>query len=114
MRRLRWLIAILLAFAMIAAACGDDDSTTATEPADEPAAEEPAAEEPVAEEPAAEEEMDEEEMDEEEAAGTLTDAGVDDETIKLGMLASSEATAPESPGSTRARATSAPGRARSS
>ena len=47
-RRLRWLIAILLAFAMIAAACGDDDSTTAEEPAaDEPAAEEPAADEPA-------------------------------------------------------------------
>ena len=86
MRRLRWLIAILLAFAMIAAACGDDDSTTTEEPAaDEPAAEEPAAEEPAAEEPA-EEEPAEEEMEEEEMAEMLTDVGVDDETIKLGML----------------------------
>ena len=65
-RRLRSWIALLLAFALIAAACGgdDDDGTeadppadstdevVADEPADEPAAEEPAAEEPAAEEPA--------------------------------------------------------------
>ena len=43
-RRLMNLLAILFAFALIAAACGDDDA--------QPAAEEPAAEEPVAEEPA--------------------------------------------------------------
>lgn len=60
----RWLtlLAVLVAFAFVAAACGDDDSTTAepaeepaTEPAEEPA-EEPAAEpaEEPAEEPAAE------------------------------------------------------------
>ena len=43
-RRLMNLLAILFAFALIAAACGDDDA--------QPAAEEPAAEEPAAEEPA--------------------------------------------------------------
>lgn len=43
-RRLMKLLAILFAFALIAAGCGDDDA--------QPAAEEPAAEEPAAEEPA--------------------------------------------------------------
>jgi peptide/nickel transport system substrate-binding protein len=56
------LIAVLLAFALVAAACGDDattgsgeaDTTMAEEPAaDEPAADEPAADEPAADEPAA-------------------------------------------------------------
>jgi len=46
--RLSKLLAILLALVMVAAACGDDDSTTA----DEPAADEPAADEPAADEPA--------------------------------------------------------------
>ena len=48
---MRWnrLFVTLMAFSLFAAACGDDDSTTA----DEPAADEPAADEP-AEEPAAE------------------------------------------------------------
>ena len=48
----RWfrLLAVLFAFTLIAAACGDDDSTTADEPADEPAEDEEPAEEP-AEEP---------------------------------------------------------------
>lgn len=60
--RLRRIFAILFAFSLLAAACGDDDSTTAA-PAEEPAAE-PAAE--PAEEPAAEpaEEPAEEPMDE--------------------------------------------------
>ena len=55
-----WL-ALLAAFSLFAAACGDDEgeaapTTTAQAPAaEEPAAEEPAAEEPAAEEPAAEE-----------------------------------------------------------
>ena len=54
---LRWL-AILFAFAFIAASCGDDsaDEPAADEPAaDEPAADEPAADEPAADEPAADE-----------------------------------------------------------
>jgi len=64
LRRHGWqLIAVLLAFALVAAACGDDattgsedaDTTTAEEPAaDEPAADEPVADEPAADEPAAE------------------------------------------------------------
>ncbi len=50
MRRARWLIALLSVFTLIAAACGDDDSTSTA--ADEPAADEPAADEPAADEPA--------------------------------------------------------------
>ena len=52
----RWLplLAILVTFGLVAAACGDDDA--AEEPAtEEPTAEEPATEEPTAEEPATEE-----------------------------------------------------------
>ena len=70
-RRLRSWIALLLAFALIAAACGgDDDDAAEPAPADsnEPAAEEPAAEEPAAEEPAAEEPAAEEPAAEEPAA----------------------------------------------
>jgi ABC-type branched-subunit amino acid transport system substrate-binding protein len=58
------MMAMLLAFAMVAAACGsdsDDGDTAADTTAEEPAAEEPAAEEPAAEEPAAEEPAAEEE-----------------------------------------------------
>ena len=46
-RRLAMWAALLIVFALIAAACGDDsDSSTADEPAaDEPAADEPAADE---------------------------------------------------------------------
>ncbi len=55
MSKTRWtkLLALLMIFGLIAAACGSDsdDGDTAAE---EPAAEEPAAEEPAAEEPAAE------------------------------------------------------------
>ena len=78
----------MVVFALVAAACGDDDddvdaAPTTEAPAPEPAVEEPepepvseepepepepAAEEPAAEEPAAEEEMAEEEMAEEEMA----------------------------------------------
>ena len=47
------VLAPMLAFSLVAAACGGDDAADA--PAEEPAAEEPAAEEPAAEEPAAEE-----------------------------------------------------------
>ena len=38
MRRFRWLLAVLLAFALVAAACGDDDDTQASEGDDTPAA----------------------------------------------------------------------------
>ena len=65
-RRLK-LLAPLLAFSVVAAACGDNDD--AAEPAEEPAAEEPAAEEPAAEEPAAEEPAAEEPAAEEPAGG---------------------------------------------
>ncbi len=68
---MRWkpLFVLGVAFTLLAAACGDDDSTTAEEPAaEEPAAEEPAAEEPAAEEPAAEEPAAEEPAAEEPAA----------------------------------------------
>ena len=55
-----WLLGLVIVFALIAAACGDDDDTTAEEPAAaEPAAAEPADEEPAAEEPAAEPAADE-------------------------------------------------------
>ena len=65
-KRASLMLALLAAFALIAASCGDDEDTTTTpapaaeEPAAEPAAEEPAAEEPMEEaEPAAEEPMEE-------------------------------------------------------
>ena len=64
-RRLK-LLAPLLAFSVIAAACGDNDDDDAAEPAEEPAdapAEEPAGDEPAAEEPAAEEPAAEEPAD---------------------------------------------------
>ena len=87
--KMRPLWLLLGAFALIAAACGDDgggadvpaaaepaaaepaaDEPAADEPAaDEPAAEEPAAEEPAADEPAAEEPAAEEPAAEEPAAG---------------------------------------------
>jgi branched-chain amino acid transport system substrate-binding protein len=56
-RKLLRLLAILFAFALVAAACGDDDDATdaGTATAEEPTAEEPTAEEPTAEEPTAEE-----------------------------------------------------------
>jgi ABC-type branched-subunit amino acid transport system substrate-binding protein len=70
------LLAILFAFALIAAGCGDDDAQPAAE---EPAAEEPAAEEPAAEEPAAEE-----------PAGLTVpdnpDNGVTSDEIKVGWM----------------------------
>jgi ABC-type branched-subunit amino acid transport system substrate-binding protein len=74
---------------MLAAACGSDSDDSSTEAAEEPAAEEPAAEEPAAEEPAAEEPAAEEPAEEPaaEAGGDiLVDVGVDDETIKIGLL----------------------------
>ena len=46
-RRLTMWVALLLVFALIAAACGDDDDSST---ADEPAADEPAADEPAADE----------------------------------------------------------------
>jgi spermidine/putrescine-binding protein len=62
------LLALLLALAMISAACGDDDSSpTDSVPAEEPAPEEPAPEEPTAEEPAPEEPAPEEPTAEEPA-----------------------------------------------
>ena len=48
--RLFAILGILFSFALLAAACGDDDSST--DAADEPAADEPAADEPAADEPA--------------------------------------------------------------
>lgn len=67
MRRSRWtkLVALLMIFGLIAAACGSDDAddTAVGDAAEEPAAEEPAAEEPAAEEPAAEEPAAEEPAD---------------------------------------------------
>ena len=54
--KMRPLWLLLGAFALIAAACGDDGGGGADEPAaDEPAAAEPAADEPAADEPAADE-----------------------------------------------------------
>ena len=54
--KMRPLWLLLGAFALIAAACGDDGGGGADEPAaDEPAADEPAADEPAADEPAADE-----------------------------------------------------------
>ena len=71
--KITWRLAIaLMAFALIAAGCGDDDAAeepaTPAPAAEEPAAEEPAAEEPAAEEPAAEEPAAEEPAAEEPAA----------------------------------------------
>ena len=95
--RMAIFVASLAAFAMIAAACGDDDSdveatpTTAApapaaeEPAEEPAAEEPAAEEPAAEEPAAEEPAAEEPAAEEPAA-PVDPCGAENETGKITIM----------------------------
>ena len=68
--RILRLLAALAVLGLIAAACGDDDDTSASEQpaAEEPEAEEPAAEEPEAEEPAAEEPEAEEPAAEEPAA----------------------------------------------
>ena len=52
MRRLRWLLAIFMASAMIAAACGDDSTTTAEPDTAEPAPAEPDTAEPAPAEPA--------------------------------------------------------------
>jgi len=52
MKRFSWIAVLLLALALVLAACG---GAAEQPPAEEPAAEEPAAEEPAAEEPAAEE-----------------------------------------------------------
>ena len=73
-KKLHWLLAVLLAFSLVAAACGDDDDDASesesaeTEAVDEAAAEEEAAEEETAEEDMAEEEAAEEDTAEEEAA----------------------------------------------
>jgi branched-chain amino acid transport system substrate-binding protein len=69
-KRFFWLIALLVALALVATACGGGaEEPAAEEPAAEaPAAEEPAAEEPAAEEPAAEEPAAEEPTAEEPAA----------------------------------------------
>ncbi len=54
--RLRWIVATFLLFALVATSCGDDDDTSAEQPAaEEPSAEEPTAAEPATEEPAADE-----------------------------------------------------------
>ena len=94
-------ITVLLAFTMIAAACGDDssssgDAATADEPAaDEPAADEPAADEPAADEPAADEPAADEPAADEPAADEPADdamaelspvPGFDGETIKVGVI----------------------------
>src|SRR5690606_32564734 len=98
-------MAPLVALALVAAACGgDDDGGDATEPtaeaptaeepeptAEEPTAEEPTAEEPTAEEPTAEEPTAEEPTAEEPTAvdpsEILTDFGVNDERILIGLNA---------------------------
>jgi len=57
MRQARWLMALLAVFALVAAACGDDDDAAPAEPAapaEAPAAEAPAEEAAPAEEPAEE------------------------------------------------------------
>ena len=64
---MRKYLAVMAVFAVMAAACGDDDAST-PEPAEAPAVEEAAAEEPAAEEPAAEEAPAEEAPAEEPAA----------------------------------------------
>ena len=68
-------LALLLAFGLVAAACGGDDEPEASEPAaDEPEASEPAADEPEASEPAADEpEASEPAADEPEASEPAAD-----------------------------------------
>ncbi|MBL6760716.1 MAG: ABC transporter substrate-binding protein, partial [Ilumatobacteraceae bacterium] len=78
----------LVALALVAAACGDDDA--ADEPADAPAAaDEPADEPAAADEPADEPAAADEPADEpaEEPAELLFDYGVSDDTIRVGMNA---------------------------
>lgn len=85
------LLALFLAFALIAAACGGDDDDTSTTP--EPAAEEPAeeapaeepAEEAPAEEPAEETPAEEEAPAEEAPALTASFRGVSEDTITVGV-----------------------------
>ena len=82
-RRSLKVLAVMIGLAMLAAACGDDDDSTAEEPAaDEPAADEPAADEPAADEPAA----DEPAADDELVILSDPDSGVTDDTIKVGWL----------------------------
>ena len=86
MRRLRWLLAVLLSLSLIAAACGDDEDTTVdsdAEAADTVAEAEP--DDDMAEEDMAEEES--EEPAEEAAPEILTGLGVDAENkiIRLGL-----------------------------
>ena len=74
------LLAVLFAFALIAAACGDDDDdeSTSTEEATEEPAEEEAEEEPAEEEEAAEEPAEEEAAEDEEAAEEGEEEPADD------------------------------------
>ena len=71
-KKMRTWTLLLVVLALVAAACGDDDSSSDTA-ADEPAADEPAADEPAADEPAADEPA-----ADEPAAAT--------ETLKIGVL----------------------------
>ncbi len=71
MRRLRWFMAVLLVFALIAAACGDDDDDGAADGDDTVPADDTAADD----------------AGDDGAAEVLTDVGVDDEVIKVGLLA---------------------------
>lgn len=80
MKRYRWLIAILAAMALVAAACGSDDDDVTADDSDTQTTEQ-ATDDTTAD-------STDEPADDggEDAAALLTDIGVDDETIKVGFL----------------------------
>ncbi len=90
MNRLKWLLAVMVALAMLAAACGDDDTTDADTPDPDPdpggATEDPPEDLPDPE-PDPPEDPPEDLPDPEPTTPAIaTDVGVDDDTIRIGFL----------------------------
>ncbi len=85
MRRLRWLLAILLAFSLIAAACGDDSDSSTDTAADDTAADDTAADDTAADDTAAADDA----MADDAMAEMITGPGVDAENhvIRIGLNA---------------------------
>ncbi len=94
MRRLRLLVALLLAFALVAAACGDDDSTdtstdTSEQPSDEGTDGSAGTDEGADDEDMGDGDMGDGDMGDEMSMDVLTDFGVDPDTmtIRIGLNA---------------------------
>ena len=95
MSKFKWMMTVLLALSMIAAACGDDDADDAASDSSSAVEEEPVEEEPAEEEPA--EEDDEEEPADEPAEETVEEVETDelvvafdangDGTVTIGVAA---------------------------